>query len=137
MFVEQVLYQIPVDTSLVKLSNVLNIIFKTLCCVIIITIVLIRTPYLLFKRNPLFVIICEVCPKRLKYVEVLKRLRDAVRRKRPRFWLTVTGFFTTITRQRIHRTLYSNFWRNTRLYSFANLRIVPTYLSATFGCSQN
>ena len=26
----------------------------------------------------------------------------------------VTGFFTTITRQRIHRTLCSNFWRNTR-----------------------
>ena len=26
----------------------------------------------------------------------------------------VTGFFTTITRQRIHRTLCSNFWRNTK-----------------------
>ena len=38
----------------------------------------------------------------------------------------VTGFFTTITRQRIHRTLCSNFWRNTRLYSFASLRTVPT-----------
>ena len=29
----------------------------------------------------------------------------------------VTGFFTTITHQRTHRTLCSNFWRNTRLYS--------------------
>ena len=38
----------------------------------------------------------------------------------------VTGFFTTITRQRIHRTLCSNFWRNTRFYSFASLRTVPT-----------
>ena len=37
----------------------------------------------------------------------------------------VTGFFITITRQRIHRTLCSNFWRNTRLYSFASLRTVP------------
>ena len=34
----------------------------------------------------------------------------------------VTGFFTTITSQRIHRTLCSNFWRNTRLYSFASPR---------------
>ena len=38
----------------------------------------------------------------------------------------VTGFFTTITCQRIHRTLCSNFWRNTRLYSFTSLRTVPT-----------
>ena len=38
----------------------------------------------------------------------------------------VTGFFTTITRQRIHRTLCTNFWRNIRLYSFASLRTVPT-----------
>ena len=38
----------------------------------------------------------------------------------------VTGFFITITRQRIHRTLCSNFWQNTRLYSFARLHIVPT-----------
>ena len=38
----------------------------------------------------------------------------------------VTGFFTTITRQRIYWTLCSNFWRNTRLYSFANLRKGPT-----------
>ena len=38
----------------------------------------------------------------------------------------VTGFFTTITRQRIHRTLCSHFWQNTRLYSFAILRTVPT-----------
>ena len=37
----------------------------------------------------------------------------------------VTGFFTTITRQRIHRTLCSNFWQNTRFYSFASLRTVP------------
>ena len=36
----------------------------------------------------------------------------------------VTGFFTTITRQRIHRTLCSYFWRNTRLYSFASLHTV-------------
>ena len=49
----------------------------------------------------------------------------------------VTGFLTTITRQRIHRTLCSNFWRNTRLYSFASLRTVPTWLPATFECSQN
>ena len=51
------------------------------------------------------------------YVEVLKRLRDAVRRKRPRFWSSGDW---------IHRTLCSNFWRNTRLYSFASLRTVPT-----------
>ena len=38
----------------------------------------------------------------------------------------VTGFFTTITRQRIHRILCSNFWRNTRLHSSDNLRTVPT-----------
>ena len=38
----------------------------------------------------------------------------------------VTGFFTTITRQRIHRISCSNFWRNTRLYSSNGLRIVPT-----------
>ena len=38
----------------------------------------------------------------------------------------VTGFFITITHQRIHRSLCSNFWRNTRLYSFASLRTVPT-----------
>ena len=38
----------------------------------------------------------------------------------------VTGFFTTITRQRIHRILCSNFWRNTRLYSSDSLRTVPT-----------
>ena len=38
----------------------------------------------------------------------------------------VTGFFTTITRQRIHRILRSNFWRNTRLYSYYSLRTVPT-----------
>ena len=38
----------------------------------------------------------------------------------------VTGFITTITRQRIHRTLCNNFWRNTRLYSFASLRTIPT-----------
>ena len=37
-----------------------------------------------------------------------------------------TGFFTTITRQRIHRTLCSNFWRNIRSYSFASLRSVRT-----------
>ena len=37
-----------------------------------------------------------------------------------------TGFFTTITRQRIHRTLCSNFWRTIRFYSFTNLRTVPT-----------
>ena len=33
----------------------------------------------------------------------------------------VTGFFSTITRQRIYRTLCRNFWRNTRFYSFARL----------------
>ena len=38
----------------------------------------------------------------------------------------VTGFFTTITRQRIHRILCSNFWRNTRLYCSDSLRTVPT-----------
>ena len=38
----------------------------------------------------------------------------------------VTGFFTTITHQRIHRTMCSNFCRNTRLYSIASLRTVPT-----------
>ena len=38
----------------------------------------------------------------------------------------VTGFFTTITLQRIHRTLCRNFWRNKRLYSFATLLTVPT-----------
>ena len=38
----------------------------------------------------------------------------------------VTGFFITITHQRIHRTLCINFWRNTRLCSFASLRTVPT-----------
>ena len=37
----------------------------------------------------------------------------------------VTGFFTTITRQRIHRTLWRNFWRIARLYSFASLRAGP------------
>ena len=42
------------------------------------------------------------------------------------FGRAVIGFFTTITRQPIHRTLYSNFWRNTRLYSFASLRTLPT-----------
>ena len=35
------------------------------------------------------------------YVEVLKRLRDAVTRKRPRSGQAVIGFFATITRQRI------------------------------------
>ena len=49
----------------------------------------------------------------------------------------VTGFFTTITRQRIHPILCSNFWRNTKLYSSDNLRTVPTWLPATIGCSQN
>ena len=38
----------------------------------------------------------------------------------------VTGFFTTITRQRIHKKLCSYFWRNTRLFSFASLRTVST-----------
>ena len=38
----------------------------------------------------------------------------------------VTGFFTKITRQRIHRILCSNFWRNTRFYSSDRLRKVPT-----------
>ena len=50
---------------------------------------------------------------------------------------TVTGFFTKITRQRIHRTLCSNFWRNIRLYSFSSLCTVPKELHATFRCSQN
>ena len=36
----------------------------------------------------------------------------------------VTGFFTTITRQRIHQILCRNFWRNTRLYSSDSLRTV-------------
>ena len=60
------------------------------------------------------------------YVEVLKRLRDAVIENDRVSDQAVTGFFTTITRQRIHRTLCSNFWRNTRLYSFASLRTDPT-----------
>ena len=38
----------------------------------------------------------------------------------------VTGFFTTIMRQLIHRTLCTNCWRHS---TFA--------MSATFGCSQN
>ena len=38
----------------------------------------------------------------------------------------VTGFFTTMMRQGIHRILCSNFWRNTRLYSSDRLRTVPT-----------
>ena len=59
------------------------------------------------------------------YVEVLKRLRDAVKKSNRVSGQAVTGFFTTLTRQRIHRTLCSNFWRNTRLYSFAILRTVP------------
>ena len=61
------------------------------------------------------------------YVEVLKRLGDAMKRKKPHFWSSGDcGFFTTITRQPIHRNLCSNFRRNTRLYSFASLRRVPT-----------
>ena len=38
----------------------------------------------------------------------------------------VTGFFTTISRQRIYRNLCSIFWRNRRFYSFASLRTVQT-----------
>ena len=38
----------------------------------------------------------------------------------------VTGFFNTITRPRIHRILCSSFWVNKVLYSFDNLRTVPT-----------
>ena len=37
----------------------------------------------------------------------------------------VTGFFTTIARQRIHQILCSSFWVNTVLYCFENLRTVP------------
>ena len=37
----------------------------------------------------------------------------------------VTGFFITITHQRIHRILCSNFWRNRRLYISDSLRTVP------------
>ena len=44
----------------------------------------------------------------------------------------VTGFFTTITRQRIHRTLCSNFWRSTRLYSFAILSTSPDIAPCDF-----
>ena len=38
----------------------------------------------------------------------------------------VTGFFTTITRQRIHRILCSSFRVNTVSHFFDNLRTVPT-----------
>ena len=38
----------------------------------------------------------------------------------------VTGFFTTITRQRIHRILCNSFWVNTVSHCFDNLRTVPT-----------
>ena len=38
----------------------------------------------------------------------------------------VTGFFTMITRQRIHRILYSSFWVNTVSHYFNDLRTVPT-----------
>ena len=44
----------------------------------------------------------------------------------------VTDFFTTITRQRIHRTLCSNFWRNTRLYSFASQPYSPNIAPCDF-----
>ena len=38
----------------------------------------------------------------------------------------VTGFSTTITRQRIHQILCSSFWVNTVSHCFDNLRTVPT-----------
>ena len=38
----------------------------------------------------------------------------------------VTGFFTTIKRQRIHRIFCSSFWVNTVSHCFDNLRTVPT-----------
>ena len=38
----------------------------------------------------------------------------------------VTGFFTTITRQRMHRILCSSFWVNTVSHCFYDLRTVPT-----------
>ena len=44
----------------------------------------------------------------------------------------VTGFFTTITRQRIHRILRSNFWRNTRLYSSDSLSYSPDIAPCDF-----
>ena len=52
----------------------------------------------------------------------------------------VTSFFTTITRQRIHRILCSSFCAvlcSVLFHCFHNLRTVPTWLPVTFGCFQN
>ena len=59
------------------------------------------------------------------YVEVLKSLRDAVRRKRPRFWSSGDWLLHHDNVPALSSNLVQQFLRNPRLYSFASLRTAP------------
>ena len=60
------------------------------------------------------------------YVEILKRLRDAIRRKRPHFWQSGDWLLHHAMLQRIHRILYSSIYQSTGLRSFVGLCTVST-----------
>ena len=59
-------------------------------------------------------------------VEVLKTLRDAVRKKRPRFWSSGNWLLHHDNAPAHLSNLEQQIWRNTGLYSFASLRTFPT-----------
>ena len=46
------------------------------------------------------------------YIEVLKHLRNAIRRKRPELWRSLTGFFIMTTLQTIQPLELMSFWPN-------------------------
>ena len=71
------------------------------------------------------------------YLKVMKRLREAVRRKKPEAWTTRPGCCTMTMHLPTRRFLSVNFWRNRRRLSFPSPPTLQIWPLQTFSCSQS
>ncbi|XP_060845908.1 protein GVQW3-like [Rhopalosiphum padi] len=71
------------------------------------------------------------------YFEIMRRLREAIRKNAPIYGKTIHGFCTTITHLLIRRCLFVIFWPKKIPLSCPNLHIQQIWLRVTFSCSQS
>jgi hypothetical protein len=68
------------------------------------------------------------------YMEILKRLREAVHSKRPQFWLN--DWIIHHDNAPAHKVLSSSFWPKNRLLDWNTQTVLLVRLRMTFGCFQ-